>query len=106
VVGLGGVGGDALCVPPVKDSCSTQVGGVTVQTLLFSDENEESDENAKQLAAWMEQGAFKAMHDGYLVRPARQRPCARAYTTHARTGRLTRGRTSACSSSLPMRMRR
>jgi len=38
------------------------VGGVIVQTLS----SESADENAKQLCEWMEQGAFKAMNDGYL----------------------------------------
>ena len=89
-------------MPPVTRLCSPQVGGVTIQTLY----SEAPDENAKQLCEWMEQGAFKAMNDGYLVRPACRWPCARAHTTHARTGRLTRGRTSACSSSLPMWRRR
>jgi len=100
VVGLGGVGGKALGVPPVTVLCPPQVGGVIVQTLS----SESADENAKQLCEWMEQGAFKAMNDGYLVRPASQR--SYAHTTHTRTGELTHGRTSACSSSLLMRRRR
>lgn len=102
MAGLGGVGGKALGVPPVTVLCPPQVGGVIVQTLS----SESADENAKQLCEWMEQGAFKAMNDGYLVRPASQRSCVHAHTTHTRMGGLTRGRTSACSSSLLMRRRR
>lgn len=80
MVGLGGAGGEALGVPPVTRLCSPQVGGVTIQTLY----SEAPDENAKQLCEWMEQGAFKAMNDGYLVGPACQRPvCTRI--RHART---------------------
>lgn len=104
-----GVSSEALSVAPVTELCSPQVGGVTVMT-LYSDA---PDENAKQVVEWMEEGVFKALNDNYLVRTACQRPGARAHTTHARTPRtyarttrLSCGRTSACSSSLPMRRSR
>ena len=76
-----GVGSEALSVAPVTELCSPQVGGVTVMTLY----SEAPDENAKQVVEWMEEGVFKAMNDGYLVRTACQRPSARAHTTHATT---------------------
>ena len=94
MVGLGGAGGEALGVPPVTGLCSPQVGGVTVQTLY----SEAPDENAKQLCEWMEQGAFKAMNDGYLVGPACQRPvCTRIRhaRTHALDGSLAAGQVRA-----------
>ena len=103
------MGSEALSVAPVTELCSPQVGGVTVQTLY----SEAPDENAKQVVEWMEEGVFKALNDGYLVHTACQRPSARADTTHAstprthaRTARLACGRTSAYSSSLPMRRSR
>ena len=79
-------------MPPVTGLCSPQVGGVTVQTLY----SEAPDENAKQLCEWMEQGAFKAMNDGYLVGPACHSPCARAYATHARTHWMAHSRQDKC----------
>ena len=78
-----GVGSEALSVAPVTELCSPQVGGVTVMTLY----SEAPDENAKQVVEWMEEGVFKAMNDGYLVRTACQWPSARAHTTHASTPR-------------------
>ena len=69
--------------------------------------SESPDENAKQLVDWMEQGVFKALNAGYLVRPCHQRPCAKHTHKRARAvGSASRGRTSACLSSLPMRKRR
>ena len=55
-------------------TCSPQVGPIIVPTLS----SESPGDDAKQLCEFMEQGAFKALNESFLVRVrvTSQRPCA------------------------------